>query len=103
MFNPNQHQNPVEYKQGSNMDPYSENFDYDEYKRRWFGSFKHSDVYTPLILVFCGLCLAFSVLIWPCTSKYKIRAIAGFLITYLSTQVVVKAINRHLNEGDDQQ
>ena len=93
-----QQPNPNKYKKGSNMDPYSENFDYDEYKRRWFAAFRQPEVYIPLIFVLCGLGLAFSVLIWPCTSRFKIRAIVGFLITYLATQYVVKGINKSINK-----
>ena len=100
MFNPNQHKSPVQYEKGSKMDPYSENFDYDEYKRRWFAAFRNKDVYIPLICVLCGLALAFSILIWPCTTKFRVRAIIGFLVTYLSTQYVVKGINKHLNDED---
>ncbi len=98
MFNPNQ--NPVQFNKDPKLDPFNENFDYNEYKRRWAQAFKEKDVYIPFIIVIFGLCLAFSVLIWPCTTRFKIRAIAAFLITYLATQYVVTGINKHIHGGD---
>ena len=99
MFNQNNQFND-NFKKNSKVDPYGNNFDYDEYKRRWFGAFRQPDVYIPLLFVIIGIGLALSTIVWPCTSKFKFRAIIAVLITYLSTQFILTGIKKHMNDGE---
>jgi len=95
--------NTFHFKEGSKVDPYSDNFDYAEYRRRWVSAFKHPEVYVPLAGAIIGILLALSILVWPCTTRFKIRAILAFFITYMCSQSCVRSITKYINsEGEDQ-